>query len=93
VARRRPAQHPRLRGRLPRCEGREARAELPIDPDDPRRGARGRQPQRGPQGQEALDRSRHRAQITLFDAYNEYEEAEFVARQVEKLVGAGAAAG
>ena len=25
--------------------------------------------------------------ITLFDAYNEYEEAEFVARQVEKLVG------
>jgi DNA helicase II / ATP-dependent DNA helicase PcrA len=26
-------------------------------------------------------------QITLFDAYNEYEEAEFVARQVEKLVG------
>jgi len=28
-------------------------------------------------------------QITLFDAYNEYEEAEFVARQVEKLVGPG----
>jgi DNA helicase-2/ATP-dependent DNA helicase PcrA len=28
-------------------------------------------------------------QITLFDAYNEYEEAEFVARQIEKLVGAG----
>jgi DNA helicase-2/ATP-dependent DNA helicase PcrA len=27
--------------------------------------------------------------ITLFDAYNEYEEAEFVARQIEKLVGAG----
>ncbi len=28
-------------------------------------------------------------QIELFDAYNEYEEAEFVARQVEKLVGSG----
>jgi DNA helicase II / ATP-dependent DNA helicase PcrA len=28
-------------------------------------------------------------QITLFDAYNEYEEAEFVARQAEKLVGGG----
>ena len=28
-------------------------------------------------------------QITVFDAYNEYEEAEFVARQIEKLVGAG----
>jgi DNA helicase-2/ATP-dependent DNA helicase PcrA len=26
-------------------------------------------------------------QVALFDAYNEYEEAEFVARQVEKLVG------
>jgi DNA helicase-2/ATP-dependent DNA helicase PcrA len=27
--------------------------------------------------------------ITLFDAYNEYEEAEFVARQVERLTGSG----
>src|ERR671918_349446 len=26
-------------------------------------------------------------QITVFDAYNEYEEAEFVTRQVERLVG------
>jgi DNA helicase-2/ATP-dependent DNA helicase PcrA len=26
-------------------------------------------------------------QITVFDAYNEYEEAEFVARQIERLVG------
>ena len=31
--------------------------------------------------------------ITLFDAYNEYEEAEFVARQVERLVGGSGAAG
>jgi DNA helicase-2/ATP-dependent DNA helicase PcrA len=30
--------------------------------------------------------------ITVFDAYNEYEEAEFVARQVERLTG-GAATG
>ncbi len=28
-------------------------------------------------------------QVALFDAYNEYEEAEFVARQIEKLVGSG----
>jgi ATP-dependent DNA helicase UvrD/PcrA len=27
--------------------------------------------------------------ITLFDAYNEYEEAEFVARQIERLTGSG----
>ena len=32
-------------------------------------------------------------QITLFDAYNEYEEAEFVARQVERLVGGSASTG
>ncbi len=32
-------------------------------------------------------------QISLFDAYNEYEEAEFVARQVERLVGGGGRAG
>jgi ATP-dependent DNA helicase UvrD/PcrA len=30
-------------------------------------------------------------QITLFDAYNEYEEAEFVARQVERMVGGSGA--
>jgi DNA helicase II / ATP-dependent DNA helicase PcrA len=28
-------------------------------------------------------------QIAIFDAYNEYEEAEFVARQVERLTGSG----
>jgi DNA helicase-2/ATP-dependent DNA helicase PcrA len=32
-------------------------------------------------------------QITLFDAYNEYEEAEFVARQVERLVGGSTSTG
>ena len=57
LARRRPAQHPRLRARLSRRQGRQARAELPLHPDDPRRGARGRQPQRGSQGEEAVDRS------------------------------------
>jgi DNA helicase-2/ATP-dependent DNA helicase PcrA len=31
--------------------------------------------------------------ITIFDAYNEYEEAEFVARQVERLVGGSASRG
>ena len=31
VARRRPAQHPRLRARPPHHQGREARAELPLD--------------------------------------------------------------
>jgi len=31
--------------------------------------------------------------ISLFDAYNEYEEAEFVARQVERLVGGAGRSG
>ena len=41
LPRRRHPQHPRLRGRLPRRPGRQARAELPLDADDPRRGQRG----------------------------------------------------
>ena len=75
----------------PDATGREARAELPLDADDPRRGPRGRQPQRRPQGQELWTDRGAGAAITLFDAYNEYEEAEFVARQVEKPSAAAAA--
>ncbi len=56
VARRRPAQHPRLRARRADRDGRQARAELPLDAAHPRRRPRGRQPERGAQGQEALDR-------------------------------------
>ena len=41
LPRRRHPQHPRLRGRLPRRARRQARAELPLDADDPRRGQRG----------------------------------------------------
>ena len=36
LPRRRHPQHPRLRGRLPRRRGGQARAELPLDPDHPR---------------------------------------------------------
>ena len=37
LPRRRHPQHPRLRARLPRRQRGQARAELPLDPDDPRR--------------------------------------------------------
>ena len=37
---RRHQEHPRLRGRLPRRPRRQARAELPLDADDPRRPTR-----------------------------------------------------
>ena len=60
-----PAQHPRLRARLPQGDRGQAGAELPLDAAHPRRRARGRLAQRGPQGQEALDPERpgraHRA--------------------------------
>ena len=60
VARRGPAQHPRLRARLAGHRGRQARAELPLDPADPRRRPRGRLAQHRAQGQEAVDRQRRR---------------------------------
>ena len=49
-------EHPRLRARLPRGDGGQARAELPLDAADPRRGPRGRVAQRAPDRQEAVDR-------------------------------------
>ena len=49
VPRRRHPQHPRLRERLPRRRDGPARAELPLDADDPRRGERADRPQREPE--------------------------------------------
>ena len=39
------AEHPRVRGRVPRRHRRRARAELPLDPDHPRRRQRGHRQQ------------------------------------------------
>ncbi len=52
---RRDPQHPRLRAGLRRREG-QARAELPLDADDPRRLERGDRPQPRPAPQGAVDR-------------------------------------
>ena len=60
VAGRGPAQHPRLRARLAEHGGGQARAELPLDPADPRRRPCRRLAQHRAQGQEALDRERGR---------------------------------
>src|SRR2546426_388039 len=60
LARRRCAEHPRLRARLPEREGREARAELPLDAAHPRRGALGGPQQRRAEGEASLDRSQGR---------------------------------
>ena len=57
---RRHPQHPRLRARLPRGRGGQARAELPLDPDDPLRRQRGRRAQPRAAAEAALDRDRRR---------------------------------
>ena len=87
LARRGHPQHPGLRARLPGRGGRQARAELPLHPADPRRRPRRRHPQLLAQGQEALDRQRRGSKIQRFEAYNEEEEAEWIARQIEELTG------
>ena len=61
LPRRRHPQHPQLRGAVPGREGRQARAELPLDADDPRRRQRGDRPQPRAQGEGAVDRPRRRA--------------------------------
>ena len=58
-ARRHP-QHPRLRARLPRGGGGQARAELPLDADDPLGRQRGRRAQPRTAREAALDRDRRR---------------------------------
>ena len=57
---RRHPQHPRLRARLPRGRGGQARAELPLDPDDPLRRQRGGRAQPRTAAEAALDRDRRR---------------------------------
>ena len=84
VARRGHPQHPRLRARLSRRHGRQARAELPLHPAHPRRRPRGRLEQHA----RARTRSSGRRTsggrpIQRFEAYNEEEEAEWIARQIE----------
>ena len=59
VARRRHPQHPGVRARLPQRDHHHAGAELPLDPDDPRRGQRRDRQQRRAPAQGALHGRRH----------------------------------
>ena len=92
VARRGPAQHPRVRARLPRRDGRQAGAELPLHAADPRRRARGRQSRNeGRKDKKLWTENPRGVLIERFEADREDEEAEWIARQVEALVhGRGA---
>ncbi len=60
LPRRRHPQPPGLRGRLSRRDRRQARAELPLDADDPERGERGHLQQPRAEAQVALDGPRRR---------------------------------
>ena len=62
VARRRPAQHPRLRARFSRSGRRAAGAQLPVDAGDSRRRVGGDREQPQPQREDALDRPQGRRQ-------------------------------
>ncbi len=83
VPRGRHPQHRRVRGRLPRGHRRAARAELPVDPDHPRRRQRRHRQQHGPQAQGAVDREPARARrIVRYHADDEGDEAQWVAHQL-----------
>ena len=85
VARRRPAQHPRLRARLPRSDDRPARAELSLDAGHPRRRhapssartATARTSGSGPTARAARGSSTIRGN-------DELEEADFIVRTIKQ---------
>ena len=87
LPRRRHPQHPRLRARLPGGGDGQARAELPLDRDDPRRRQRPDRPQPRPARQEPLDRRRPAAsRCTIAELADEHEEARWIAGEIDRLV-------
>ena len=85
LARRGPAQHPRLRARFSRRADRQARAELSIDAGHSRRRVGRHQPQPQSQGQAALDRPAAAASAILYvRAGDEIEEADFITRAIRE---------
>ena len=85
VARRRAAQPARLRPRLPRRDGRQARAELPLDPDDPRRGERRSSARTAIATSKALWTEQTGGEpIEVYQAGDERGEAYFVAQSIRR---------
>ncbi len=84
-ARRHP-QHPRLRARLPRGGGGEARAELPLDPDDPLGRQRGDRDATANAARSGSGRSLAGGEpLQLGELSDEHEEARWVAGEIERL--------
>ena len=86
LARRRRAQHPRLRGALPRRARRQARAELPLARAHPRRRQRGhREAHRREVAQGALQRPRGRREgAPVAVAPTPEVEASWVGREIRQ---------
>ena len=85
LARRGSPQHPRLREGLPRLPGGAAGAELPLHQADPPHGLGGDRAQHRPQGQAPVDRERRGRARAVYRAWDENEEAAFVARAIRGL--------
>ena len=76
--------------RLPRRARGQARAELPLHPDDPRRRQRRDRQQPRPQGEASVVRARRRAtRSRVRELEDEHAEARLVAREIERLVDDG----
>ena len=87
LPRRRHPQHPRVRARLPRHRGRQARAELPLDADDPRRRQRDHRPTTAARRKRTSGPRWARAsRSTVAELDDEHAEARWVAGEIERLV-------
>ena len=90
LPRRRHPQHPRLRERLPGRRGRQARAELPLDADDPQRVERGdRQQPRSARTSRSGRELGEGDPVHVRELEDEHAEARFVVSEIERLVDAG----
>ena len=70
--------------RLPGRRRGQARAELPLDRDDPRRRQRGHRPQPRPHRQAPLDRPRRGRAVHVAELDDEHAEARYVAGEIER---------
>ncbi len=91
---RRHPQHRRLRDGVPGRHRGAARAELPVDPDDPRRRQRGDRPQRRAASPRSCGPTRARATlIQRFHADDEADEAQWVVGRMSTPARPGPALG
>ena len=82
-------EHPQFPGRLPGRRGRPARAELPLDADDPQRRQRGHHPQPRADGEVVWTDLGEGDPVKVRELDDEHAEARFVVGEIERLVDEG----